>query len=156
MPGCGKSSIAKSFSEKFSYTLLDLDDLIQKSTSKKISDIFSQLGEIYFRHCEHKLLKKIPLNHKLIIALGGGIVVNEKNYPFIKNIGTTIYLFCHPSLLYHNLLNDYRRPNIPLNISSIKNLFAYRHKLYLKNSHWTLDCSNLSVNDIIQKLNCFR
>lgn len=156
MPGSGKSSAAKMFSQKFSYNLIDLDQLIQKTTSKKIFDIFSERGENYFRQCEHSLLKKISPFTKSVIALGGGIVVWEKNHPFIKNIGIVIYLFCKPKLLYDNLLNNYFRPNIHVSISSLKNLLSHRHNLYLKNADWVLDCSNLSVNDIVNQLSYFR
>ena len=47
--GSGKSTIGKALSKKLSYTFKDLDSEIEKVEEKKITAIFSEKGEIYFR-----------------------------------------------------------------------------------------------------------
>lgn len=152
MPGSGKSSIAKMLAQKFSCGLFDTDIEIKKLTGKNIPDIFSEHGEKYFREHENKIISQIPRNKNFIIALGGGAPILKKNIEPIKNLGIAVYLFHKPNEIYKHLLFDYERPLIKKNLSAIKFLFFQRHLLYLNCCHFVLNCSELSINDIAEKL----
>ena len=49
MPGSGKSTIGRILSKKINYKFFDTDENIEDENKKKINDIFTHKGEVYFR-----------------------------------------------------------------------------------------------------------
>jgi shikimate kinase len=93
MPGCGKSTLGKKLSSKLNLNFIDLDDFIENSVGKKISDIFEKGGEETFRSIETLTLKKIcETNEPRVIALGGGTPCKKENLLLIKNNGISVYI----------------------------------------------------------------
>ncbi len=157
MPGSGKSSVAKIFAQEYLYKHIDSDMEIVKKAKKNIPDIFKVHGENYFRELESEIIKNIPQDKNLIIALGGGCVTYKKNFDLIKKLGIVIYLFCRPNKIHKNLMNDKinLRPLIQ-NYLSIKKLFSQRYNLYKNICDYTLDCNKFSSpKQAAHKLICF-
>ena len=115
--GCGKSSIGKTLQQYLKgFDFIDLDEFIENMTGKTISDIFSESGEENFRYMEFKALQKIfdlysDASRKLILALGGGTLVNEASADIIANNTIRIYLRASQATLEENLMEESgRRP----------------------------------------------
>lgn len=71
--GSGKSLIGRDLAHKLKFDYLDLDNFIEIQEKKKISEIFADKGEIYFRNKESFYLKVVLEESKnTIISLGGG------------------------------------------------------------------------------------
>lgn len=110
--GCGKSSIGKTMQQYlYGFDFIDLDEFIENMTGKTISDIFSESGEENFRYMEFKALQKIfdqysDASHKLILALGGGTLVNEASADIIANNTIRIYLRASQATLEENLMEE--------------------------------------------------
>ncbi len=86
MPGSGKSSIAKRISEKTGMQFVNIDDEIVRAAGKSIPDIFSQDGEPAFRAIERDETKRAAALNGAVIATGGGVVKDIRNYePLHKN-----------------------------------------------------------------------
>ena len=84
--GSGKSRIGKNLAEKLGLPFLDLDDQIEKKHGKRISEIFKEKGEIFFRKSETEVLKDILEDkNSLVVALGGGTPCYGNNLDLIKN-----------------------------------------------------------------------
>ena len=157
MPGSGKSSVAKIFAQEYAYKYIDSDMEIIKKAKINIPDIFKMHGENYFRELESEIIKNIPQDKNLIIALGGGCVTYKKNFDLIKKLGIVIYLFCRPNKIYKNLMSDKTnsRPLIQ-NYLSIKKLFSQRYNLYKNICDYIFDCNKfLSPKQTADKLICF-
>ncbi|MGP1526857.1 MAG: shikimate kinase [Candidatus Cryptobacteroides sp.] len=115
--GCGKSSIGKTLQQYLNgFDFIDLDEFIENMTGKTISDIFSESGEENFRYIEFKALKKIfaqysDASRKLILAIGGGTLVNQASADIIANNTIRIYLRASQATLEENLMEESgRRP----------------------------------------------
>ena len=78
MMGSGKSSIGLIVSKKLNIEFIDVDDEIEKKLNMKISKIFENKGEKYFRKIEEEITLKILKNKKTVISLGGGAFLNNK------------------------------------------------------------------------------
>ena len=78
--GSGKSLIARDLSKHLNVKFYDSDQEIELKTKKKITTIFQEEGEAYFRDLEEKNNLKFLKGKRKIIALGGGGFIN-------KNIG---------------------------------------------------------------------
>ena len=92
MPGCGKSTIGKLLAEETGHKFIDTDDEIIKKTGKDIPTIFAEVGEIGFRKIESEVIKEISSVQNVIIATGGGAVLNKQNVRLLKENGRLYFI----------------------------------------------------------------
>lgn len=149
MPGSGKTTLGKEIARIFDYEFIDMDSLIKKETGLKISQIFLNKGEEYFRSIETSILEKIILNDKkLIISTGGGIVL--RNQKILKKT-YNIYLECNINTLVKRLSSSKERPLIGDNIvKNVNQLLIEREILYKTISNAIVDSNKIKKNIINQ------
>ncbi len=92
----GKSTIGPIVANTLGWIFFDLDKEIEKRENRKITKIFEEDGEDYFRHIETEILKNISNSENLIISLGGGTMIIQENREFIKKNGKLIFLLSSP------------------------------------------------------------
>ncbi len=90
MPGSGKSVIGKQVSKRLEREFLDIDEVIEKDSGRKIAEIFESQGEEIFRHLETDALRN-AIGGGRVIATGGGVVTRIENREIIKN-GLVVFL----------------------------------------------------------------
>jgi len=90
--GTGKTTVGKALAEKLNRQFIELDELIEKKAGKPISDIFKQEGEIAFRELEIEVTRDIANNKNVIIACGGGLVLNKINIDRLRKECIIVYL----------------------------------------------------------------
>ncbi len=78
MMGSGKTTVGKIIAKKLNKEFFDLDEYIQLKENKTIEELF-EIGESYFRNLESKYLKQLSLKTNIVIACGGGVVLNSQN-----------------------------------------------------------------------------
>ena len=66
MPGSGKSTVGKLLSEKLKYSFFDTDEEIEKKEKTKIKNIFSEMGEDYFRSVETSIFDELMNKDKIV------------------------------------------------------------------------------------------
>jgi len=89
-PGAGKSTIGLSLAKKMKVKFADTDALIEEKMDKKISDIFVDLGEPFFRAQELVVLTEVLLSDNGVISLGGGAPISSQAQELIRNSGATV------------------------------------------------------------------
>ena len=107
----GKTEISKAISEISKYNLVDTDDMIVEQEGITINEIFDKCGEEYFRKTECEVIKKAAEMKNVVIATGGGVVLNEQN---IENLRKTGVIF--------NRLEEARKTRPLLKRDSIENI----------------------------------
>ena len=75
-PGAGKSSIGRQLSRSLNLSFTDTDSLIEVKTGKKISEIFVEDGEPFFRKLERDIVLQTLENQEGVVALGGGSILD--------------------------------------------------------------------------------
>ena len=88
----GKSTVGPKVAARLGCTFLDLDRLISAHEGRSIPEIFEEDGEERFRELETAALHKTAETHDLVVALGGGALVNDENRAFVKEHGRVVYL----------------------------------------------------------------
>lgn len=94
--GTGKTSIAKKISEITNFDFYDTDYEIEEKEKRKISEIFEQSGEKYFRDLEKQAIIRLADKNQAVISLGGGAFCNSENIEIIKKSGKSVYLKTSP------------------------------------------------------------
>ena len=75
-PGAGKTSVGKALGQRLSAEFADTDALIEKESAMRVSDIFTDKGEPFFRELERKIVLRELSTFDGVLALGGGAVIN--------------------------------------------------------------------------------
>ena len=79
MPCSGKSSIGRSIADHYSYSFVDMDDLIEEKAKMSIDKIFEELGEESFREIEYEVSQDLRKHKNTVIATGGGVIMRSKS-----------------------------------------------------------------------------
>lgn len=135
MMGCGKTTIAKELSKLLTdYIFVDIDTEIEKSTQKKISEIFLKHGEPFFRMLETEKIKTYTKKDKQIISVGGGAFEDEQNRNLMLNSGKVIYLKASASEIFNRIKNETHRPLLrkDFSVEKIETIMKKRIKNYKK------------------------
>ena len=133
--GSGKSIIGKNLSKNLNLKFYDTDREIERKTNKKISTIFKEEGESYFRDIEEKVCFEILTNNNCVISLGGGSIISDKIRRVIKKNSYSIYLKVKLKNLQNRLKFSKKRPLLNENLNNsqiLKNILKDRKKYYEK------------------------
>ena len=83
-PGSGKSTVGKALAKSLRVGFLDTDKVVEKKFGKRISDIFVDQGEEFFRDLEFESLSSCLLDESVVLALGGGAPIPERAQALLK------------------------------------------------------------------------
>jgi shikimate kinase len=123
--GCGKSTLGRKLAQTLSLPFLDTDKQIEKETHQRIPDIFSLYGEDHFRAVESQVLELCLNQPQVVIATGGGALVDQTNLDLALKAGWVIYIDMPPDqLLERVLFSPKDRPLI--NVPNPEDVFFQR------------------------------
>lgn len=131
--GCGKTRVGKILRKETGREFIDLDHHIERQQKMKVSKIFEQKGEKYFRQLENKTVRELAGREDLIIACGGGTVLTEENViAFHEGGGVIVFLNVPVRILQDRLRNDKKRPLLQIENRSelIRDLYKERYPIY--------------------------
>jgi shikimate kinase len=131
--GSGKTTIGKALSKMLDMDQIDVDHVIEARTRMKISDIFAQHGEKYFRELESRTVEELShFQNVIILCGGGGVVLNAQNVENLRKNGVVIWLKASPGEIYNRIATDDSRPLLKDNMSveKIETLLDPRMSLY--------------------------
>jgi len=83
-PGCGKSTVGAALAQKLTIDFIDTDVAIESSYGHKISDIFVDKGEEFFRDLEFKVLGQSLTVKDCVLSLGGGAPIAQRAQEILK------------------------------------------------------------------------
>jgi shikimate kinase len=90
--GSGKSAIGQQIAKLLGLGFIDLDELIEKASGKKIEEIFASDGELVFREYEAKLLSGLQNLRSHVIAVGGGALLSNDAMATAQKIGPVVWI----------------------------------------------------------------
>lgn len=151
--GTGKSVVAKEVASKLQAKYLDLDDLIATKEGRQIKDIFAKEGEPYFRQLEKNALKEVAFQEGLVVACGGGIVLDAENIEIMKKTGKIICLSARPEVILERTSRHTHRPllNVDNPKEKIEALLKIRQPFYALSDE-TIDTSDLPLDEVVAKV----
>ena len=153
MMGVGKSTLGKIVSKRAGLKFIDTDLNIEKKLSMKISEIFKEKGESFFRTEEEKEVLESLKKNKCVIALGGGAFMNKNVRETILESSISIWLDINLKTLDKRIKWKEKRPLLygEDTLSKIKKLYAQRKNIYKLAQH-RINCNNLNKEIISKKI----
>ena len=156
MMAVGKSTLGKIVAKKQDLIFIDTDLNIEKKCAMKISEIFKNKGEKFFRILEEREVLESLKKSKCVIALGGGAFMKKTVRDRILKDSVSIWLDVNLKTLNKRVKWNEKRPLINEENSQIKinQLYAERKNIY-KMANYRINCNNLSKEDIANKIITF-
>jgi len=108
--GAGKSTIGRQLASTLGMRFEDSDQEIQRRTGVDIPTIFEFEGESGFRSRETKAVDDLTQTTGIVLATGGGVVLDPENRKNLMSRGYVIYLHCSPEQQYERTYRDRNRP----------------------------------------------
>lgn len=109
MMGSGKTSVGLELAKILECDFFDLDEIIEKKYGK-ITQIFKDKGENYFREIETSELKNFKNDRAFVLSTGGGAVLKEENIEILKSLGEVFYLSANAQTIYNRVKEQTQRP----------------------------------------------
>ena len=103
MPGCRKSVIGRMMADKLGYIFINLDEILDDMQGRSLQDVFDQAGEKGFRRMENWFMDRYLEMSKVVLAAGGGTIINAKLMERLLNNTYSIYLQASSSRLFKRL-----------------------------------------------------
>jgi shikimate kinase len=102
----GKSSVGPRLAARMGSVFWDLDRLIRAHDGRSISTIFEEEGEEAFREQEAHFLRRTTEVEDLVVALGGGALVDDDNWAFAREHGRVVYLEVDPETIRSRVVDE--------------------------------------------------
>ncbi len=90
--GSGKTAVGRHLARLFRYTFHDSDADIEARTGVDIAFIFEKEGEAGFRSRERESIDRLTRLESVVLATGGGAVIDPANRAALAERGVVVYL----------------------------------------------------------------
>lgn len=100
--GVGKSVVGKELARLLRRPFIDLDQSIERAAGSSVASLFARRGEEAFRELEHKALLRAAKRVGVIVALGGGTLLDARHRAIVKK-GYLVSLSCSRAELVRRL-----------------------------------------------------
>lgn len=149
----GKTLSSKELSRRLGWKRVSTDEFIENQEGRKITDIFAQSGEPYFRQLERKIVKELSAQSNLIIDCGGGVAADPENVANLKSGGVLFYLYASPESVLRRTAGKTDRPllNVPNPLEKIKELLARRDPHYRK-ADFVVDSNDDNIGKVVDEI----
>lgn len=91
--GAGKSAVGRQLARMLHMTFVDSDDEIEARTGVDIPFIFEKEGEAGFRQREAKVIDDLTKRDGIVLATGGGAILDPQSRSFLGGRGFVVYLY---------------------------------------------------------------
>jgi shikimate kinase len=156
--GAGKSTIGRQVAALLGLDFDDTDHEIQRRTGVDIPTIFDYEGEAGFRKRESAVIDDLTQLGGLVLATGGGSILDPDNRRNLSSRGFVVYLYCSPEQQYERTLRDRSRPLLQTEdpLGTLQALMAERDPLYRETADIVVTSEKRSAsavaNEIVRKL----
>ena len=151
--GTGKSTVGRVIAQKLGFHFIDTDDVIEQTSKAKISDIFAEHGEVYFRDLESQAVKSVALMKNQVVATGGGVVLRSSNIDLLRTGGPIFCLNATPKAIWDRVRSSRSRPLLrgPNPLKKIETLLDKRAPYYALADH-QIETTGVSVDRVANEI----
>ncbi len=152
--GAGKTTVGRQLARRLGRHFYDSDHEIVERTGVLIPTIFEIEGEEGFRRREAQTIAELSDIDNIVLATGGGAVLNPENRKILHETGWCVYLNVPPVLLYERTKHDRNRPLLQVEdpLAKLEELYTARDPLYRDAAHFVVEGSHLVASGIVQQL----
>lgn len=154
MMGAGKTSVGKVLAKRLGKAFHDSDQVIEARTGVRIPVIFEIEGEAGFRVREKAVIRELSSLDNIVLATGGGAVLDSENREVLKSSGTVVYLRAAVKDLLNRTRRDKNRPLLRTGDpkTRLTELFQVRDPIYTQTAHIVVETGSQSLTSLANRL----
>jgi shikimate kinase len=152
--GAGKSTIGRQLARALNLEFVDSDREIEIRTGVDIPLVFELEGEAGFRRREHQVIALLTARKGIVLATGGGAVLDRENRNFLASRGNVIYLRTSVDQQLQRTAHDRGRPLLQTENprQKLTELMQVRDPLYREIADWIVDTNGRRVREVVQEI----
>lgn len=152
--GAGKSTIGRHLARVLGQRFVDADREIETRTGASISLIFDLEGEAGFRRRESAVIAELAASNGLVVATGGGAVLDPANRSALRQRGTVVYLHAPLDVLVRRTRRDRDRPLLQTADprASLERIVRDRDPLYRDVADLVIETDHRSVASVVSEV----
>jgi shikimate kinase len=154
MMGSGKTTMGRVLARHLGKEFVDSDEEIIKRTGVTVPHIFDVEGEAGFRQREVAAIRELAGRDNMVLATGGGAVLDSDNRAILKQNGIVIYLKANAHDLWQRTRHDRNRPLLQTDnpYARLVELFQQRDPLYRQVSDIVVQSGKQSAHSLMLRL----
>jgi len=147
----GKTTVGKALAEKLGRVFVDTDEVIQQDAGSTIEEMVSKKGWECFREIEKRVIQEVSGMDLLVIATGGGALMDQENVRNLKENGWIVWLKADAHVLHKRMKRDEKRgktrPSLTGadSLQEIEQVLAGRLPFYEGAGDFTVEADRLSI-----------
>lgn len=154
--GSGKTTVGRQLAKALDMKFIDIDKMISMREKKNIPEIFKEYGEKYFRDKEREIIEEESRENNIVIATGGGAIVDNENLKNLKKSSYVVYLDATIECIYERIKESKHRPLIAEAddvYARIKELYEKRLWLYKISGDYSVEITTETVTqDTVERI----
>ena len=133
--GSGKTLVGGLVAQRGRAQFFDLDHLVEDEAGMSVAEIFATHSEAAFRAFEKQTLPRL-LQPGAVVALGGGVVMDDDNWRLITDKAMTVHLDVPFPVVWERIKNLGTRPLVAnRSASEVEELYDLRRPRYEQAKH---------------------
>ena len=152
--GAGKSTIGRQLSKRLNMAFQDSDHEIEARTGVDIPLIFELEGEAGFRKREQAVIEELTLIPGIVLATGGGAILDPENRRHLSTRGQVVYLHASVNQQLKRTRRDRNRPLLQTADprARLEELMAIRDPLYREIADIIIETDGKRVRDVVKQI----
>lgn len=152
--GSGKTTVGRALAKRLNKRFIDSDHEIEARTGASIPLIFEIEGEPSFRQREAEVIRDLTAQEGIVLATGGGAILNAESRSYLKSRGTVIYLRASVNSILQRTGHDKNRPLLQTvdPRRTVEELFRAREPLYKEVAHIVIETGRPNVQFLLQAI----
>ena len=152
--GAGKSTIGRQLAKQLGMPFYDSDHEIESRTGVDIPLIFELEGEAGFRKREVAIIDELTGLPDIVLATGGGAILDPQNREHLKSRGRVIYLHATVDQQLRRTRKDRNRPLLQTGNprAKLEELLEIRDPLYRETAGLIIETDGMRVRDVVKKI----
>lgn len=152
--GAGKTTVGRALAKKLNMRFVDSDHEVEARTGVSIPVIFEIEGEASFRQREAEVIRQLTEQSGIVLATGGGAILNEQSRQYLRTRGTVVYLRASVSHILQRTSHDKNRPLLrsdnPRKV--LEDLTRIRDPLYQQVAHIVVETGRPNLSQLVQSI----
>jgi len=152
--GAGKSAVGRRLAQLLKRDFYDTDDEIERRTGVDIPFIFEKEGEAGFRRRERQVVAELSALSGIVLATGGGVVLDEANRRDLTVSGTVVYLHASVDQQLRRTRRGRGRPLLETDDPRrrLEDLMTVREPLYRAMADYVIDTNGRKVMAVAEEI----
>ncbi|MBL8435836.1 MAG: helix-turn-helix transcriptional regulator [Zoogloea sp.] len=155
--GAGKSTVGKALAARLGRPFIELNEQIEREAGLSVQEIITLYGQAGYRKLEKRCLEELAVSQpEVVLATGGGIVVEPQTYQLLLGAFYTVWLRADPEVHFRRVMEQHdARIATPSHyreaMENIRNTLAAREHLG-RMAALAIDTTPLTVDEVVEKI----